>query len=366
MTPVSAKSRTPIESAGIWFLQSGIQEPAGGVARYYRLDGAGNARISTEITGYAVSTLLYLFERTGQSSYLDAAARAGDFLANTAWDANLQIFPFEYSALSGPEAPAQLAYFFDCGIIVRGLLKLWEATGNTLYRDVASRTALSMQRDFTQEGVTHPILSLPSKAPLPYTGQWSRSPGCYQLKSALAWRELHELAGDLAAAEFYESAAEQALGSHESFLPAETAEKTVDRLHAYLYFLEGLLPCASQASCADALRSGIQQVGYYSRRYAISLERSDVYAQLLRIRLFAAQLGCAPLDRGAAEEELHRLKQFQAAHPDGRVDGSFYFGRKGGEWLPFANPVSTAFCLQAIEMWEDFSAGLLLDRRDLI
>ncbi len=76
-----------IEAAGRWFLHSGIQEASGGVARYYRSDLGQNARVSTEITGYAVSTLLFLHERTGDSAYLDAALRAARFLTRVAWDA---------------------------------------------------------------------------------------------------------------------------------------------------------------------------------------------------------------------------------------------------------------------------------------
>src|ERR1039457_5488621 len=57
--------------AGRWFLRSGIQEANGGVARHYRSDLGQNARVSTEITGYAVSTLLYLAERTGDGNYTD-------------------------------------------------------------------------------------------------------------------------------------------------------------------------------------------------------------------------------------------------------------------------------------------------------
>jgi hypothetical protein len=46
--------------AGTWFLRSGIQQPDGGVARYYRADQGRNLPVSTEITGYTVSTFVYL------------------------------------------------------------------------------------------------------------------------------------------------------------------------------------------------------------------------------------------------------------------------------------------------------------------
>jgi len=80
--------------------------------------------------------------------------------------------------------------------------------------------------------------------------------------------------------------------------------------------------------------------------------RSDVYAQLLRIRLFADWNGAAPLDRQAAEKEAETLAGFQAASADPRIDGGFYFGRRGAEWLPYINPVSTAFAMQALALWE--------------
>src|SRR6202011_1878411 len=86
-----------VEAAGRWFLRSGIQEANGGVARYYRSDLRQNAAISTEITGYAVSALLFFHGRTGQSEYLEAALHAARFLTRIAWDASLETFPFEHS-----------------------------------------------------------------------------------------------------------------------------------------------------------------------------------------------------------------------------------------------------------------------------
>jgi len=89
------------------------------VARYYRSDVQRNAPVSTEITGYTVSALLFLHQRTHHADLLDAALRAARFLTRSAWDKRLNTFPFEQP--NGDRSKA-LAYFFDCGIIVRGLL----------------------------------------------------------------------------------------------------------------------------------------------------------------------------------------------------------------------------------------------------
>jgi hypothetical protein len=159
---------------------------------------------------------------------------------------------------------------------------------------------------------------------------------------------------------------ESAIGSSGGFLPAETPEKTMDRLHAYCYFLEGLLPVAGRAECAAALVQGTERVAEYLRGVAPVFERSDVYAQLLRARLFAHQLAGAPLDPSEADLCVRRITEFQPEHTDPRIAGGYWFGRKGREMLPYVNPVSTAFCLQAVEMWSDFKAGRQLDRRSLI
>ena len=52
-----------------------------------------------------------------------------------------------------------------------------------------------------------------------------------------------------------------------------------------------------------------------------------------------------PIDREAAACEAERLASFAAP------DGGFYFGRRGADWLPYTNPVSTAFAMQALAVW---------------
>jgi hypothetical protein len=87
------------------------------------------------------------------------------------------------------------------------------------------------------------------------------------------------------------------------------------------------------------------------REIAPEFDRSDVYAQLLRMRLYADRAGALPLDGAAAQFEAEKLAQFQS---DG---GGFYFGRKAGVWLPYVNPVSSAFALQALELWDECRTG---------
>jgi hypothetical protein len=328
---------TFLEDAAHWFLYSGIRVPGGGVARYYRSDFGANVAVSNEITGYAVSTFSYLHVITGVAMHREAALDSARFLANEAWDAGAHTFPFETAS--------NLAYFFDVGIIVRGLL----STGAEEFCQRARDGALSLAFDFIGDGAFDPIIQLPDKQPLDYGRQWSRSPGCYQLKSALAWLEV----GDQHAARMFDRALESALRTHESFLPGDPDRNCVmDRLHPYCYFLEALLFVADRDECSKALASGIERVAGLLRAIAPEFERSDVWAQLLRVRLVAHHVGAVSLDETAAAEEAARVAGFQARSEDARIDGGFWFGRRRGEIMPYVNPVSTAFSLQALALWE--------------
>ncbi len=348
-------SSTALAHAGQWFLHSGIQAESGGVARYYLSDSRRNAPVSTEITGYAVSTFVYLHQRTGENRAMDAARRAAHYLVLTAWDERSATFPFE--PIRGG-APAY-AYFFDCGIIARGLLSLWRATREAEWLESAKRCALSMAFDFMADEAMHPVLSLPDKQPLAYEPRWSRQPGCYQLKSALAWLDLSCETGERELAAPFHRMLDYSLATHSAFLPGDADhEKVMDRLHAYCYFLEALLSVAGEHRCRAALSDGIERVAAYLRDIDPLFARADVYAQLLRIRLFADRLKVAPLDLSAASEEAGRLETFQATSGlDSATAGGFWFGRKQGRMMPFVNPVSTAFGLQALAMWQEYRDG---------
>lgn len=341
--------------AGRWFLSSGIQEASGGVARYHLIGERRNARISTEITGYAVSAFLELEERLGDSAYAAAAEAAGILLCH-AWDERCSAMPFEWSA--DGRVPESLSFFFDNGIIARGLLRLWRKNGENRYLETAVRCGESMRRDFVNERDIHPILELPSKRPTPRDARWSRSSDCYQLKAALAWLELAECTGDSSFTGEYEKALSRALDTWPRFFEHEPRpDRIMDRLHAFGYFLEGLLPRAGRPEVRRALEEGIGRASAHLRDVRGGFERSDATAQLLRVRLWADQLGAVPLDEEAAAQEAAWTAAHQMASEDPRLEGGFNFGRRDGKPTNFSNPVSTAFSMQALALWQDHLEG---------
>jgi hypothetical protein len=298
--------------------------------------------VSTEITGYTASALAWLFSVTKEEVYLDRARKTARFLIDCAWDVKRQTFPFEH--------PSSFTYFFDCGIIVRGLLAVWHQTKEDQLLDVAHRAARSMVNDFGAGADCHPILNLPDKTPIDRTSHWSRGPGCYQLKSALAWFDVAEITGDADLRAAWEISLASSLASHESFLPAATGTDVMDRLHAYSYFLEALTAVLDRPECQTAYGKALSGVEQNLGALRSTFVRSDVYAQLLRACLNGQQV--VPLDVPSASAEAEALASFQAESEDPRIDGGFWFGRRDGKLSPHVNPVSTAFAMQALHMWQ--------------
>lgn len=336
----------PTSRALAWFAHSGIQEPAGGVARYHLLAENRNLPLSTEITGYAVSALVWAGD-------IPNAIRAADWLVHAAWQPEIHAMPFE---VANPLPPS---YFFDNGIIVRGLLAAYRATANRKYLDTAREIGLAMGRDFwSPAGELHPILALPSKAPFPYENRWSREPGCLQLKSALAWNDLAKYYPGEPHQYWFEKALTYSLATHNTFLPGVDDElKVMDRLHAYSYFLEALLARHHRPEVREALNTGIPRVAHYLRKIGPKFERSDVCAQLLRVRLLAHHLGAVPLNQPEAAEEAQHCATHQRFDGPPIENGGYGFGTRDGQPLPFMNPVSTAFCMQAMQWWHDHQSG---------
>jgi hypothetical protein len=336
-------------AAGEWYLRSGIQEANGGVARYYYSDRKRNAPLTTEITAYAAGGLVRMAKQEGDSRYMDAAVKAANYLVK-AWDAKCAAMPFEVEAEG-----SRYSYFFDNGIIIRALLQVWRERATEEFLATAVKVGDSMMRDFADDKHFNPILELPGKKALPLEPKrWSRSSACYQLKAAMGWFELWQITKDERYMACYRQMLNASIESHIDFLPgSDTDIPVMDRLHPYSYFLEGLLPVYSEPAAAEATRVGIERLAAFARKVEPLFLRSDVLAQLLRVRLFAEQNGVARLNEDAAQQEVAWMQEFQSEDSDPRLKGGFWFGRKGKEMLPFMNPVSTAFCYQALEMWNE-------------
>ncbi len=342
------------DSVGRWMLRSGIQHENGGVARYFLSDVKRNKQSSTVITGYCAAGFMLLYERTADTRYLDAAVKAAYYLIDRTWDPQSCSMAFE-----AEEKGQKHGYFFDTGIAVRGLLAVWRKTEQKTCLAAAINCADFMAGHFFDGLDYRPIITLPDKKPVDYEyRRWSQSPGCYQLKASLAWLEISEITGEKRYVKLYRDFLQRCLETEASFLPGSDDDGWImDRLHAYSFFLEGLLPKIDDSMCRHVFREGLERLNAYARKIPPKFVRSDVLAQLLRLHLFADHAGILPLNAAAIEADAVQIREFQSENNDSALNGGFWFGKKLGKMEPFMNPVSTILCYQALDTWERYQAG---------
>ena len=339
-----------------WLTRSGIQRSSGGASRFYQTEASKYASISTAATSYFVSGLLQSSE-VDPDAAVECAQAAGRFLLDRAFDEDVGLFRHEVVE-EGNLHP--WSYLLDSTAGVRALIDLWKATQEPTYAEQAERCGIAIKVNLSRmDGSFFPVFDLARHKPYEADEKWWQQPGVYHLKSALAFRLLADVVGLSEFKAMSDDLLQWCLKRHEGFAePEPTAEMTMSRLHAYCYFLEGLLPKAGlDPDCSRALQFGILEIENLSQDVGHEFQRCDVLAQLLRLRLFADRLGIMELDYQQAGNEAAAIEEFQRQSSDPKIDGGFAFARKDSRLTPDGNTTATIFSLQALQMWEQASAG---------
>ena len=344
-----------------WLTDSGIQDESGGVSSGYEADERRYRPVSTASSAYFIRTLLGAGRIKDKPPHTQAQ-QAARFLMEKAFDLPTDLFPFELPNGDGSSRPP--VRFLDCGIVIRALLDLWRATGDETYRDCAERCGLAMHsRMSTVDGGFFPIYNLTYDQPEFGSGSWPVEAGVHQLKVGLAFQELTEATGLGEFEANLDLLRKWCLRRHEAFLYGDgDAEDIMSRLHAYCCFLEGLLPTAAlDAESARVLPYGILQVENLIDGLGGKFLRCDVIAQLLRLRLFADNMGVMELDQHRAEEEAASITEFQIQTLDPKAEGGFALARRGDMIVPFVSPAATAFAVQGLAIWDQSEEGKFAD-----
>ena len=349
-----------------WLAISGVQDGSGGVSAGYRTDTRGYEPISTTATGYYVSAQVWA-RRFSKDALAPMGPRAGGFLLEQAFDMSKELFPVHIDSKERQEA--RLAFFLDCAVVMRSLVHLWSVTKDQAYLECAERCGLALRSKMTTvDGGFFPIYDLDTDRAYAEVGSWAVEAGVPQLKAGLALLELHKATGRGEFETDAEAMRKWCLKRQESFLPGEVDDnKVMDRLHAYCYFLEGLLPAvALDADSGRVLQFGILRVENLLDELGTDFRRCDVLAQVLRLRLYADKLGIMELDYGRAEEEAAAVVECQIQSADPRSDGGFALTQRRGKLEPNLDTAASVFALQALEMWDQAEEGGLRESWEVL
>ena len=336
--PVSVRRPVPLdrtELAAEWLMESGICGPGFGVAEEFRTDGTEYSPISMKATACYITTLLWLYETFGETSYIDRALTAAQYLFGTWQDTNGLVMK---GGTAGYNRSAHRR-LDEGGAMLRAMVESWRASQHAEFLAKAIEWANSMRR----------------------------IPGLCPLGSARGWLALAQATGTAHWREPYDRAISWNLrfyGSQkgDQSEPWAAAANTLSSssLTNRCSFLEALL-----ANFTRPRKHAGENVRIFERVFQVTSDEllglsdapTETCARLLRLQLHATGLGLIKLDLQRAERTADLIRAMQADHADSRIHGGFYANRPSHPSFGSVRLTTTAVALQALAYWAQYQQG---------
>ncbi len=372
-----------------WLLHSGIQNIGGdtpvkgGFNAWYNLDENNYFYTYSEITGYAITSLLYLYSLKKEELLLDRAKSAAHWLVEKALhDSGAVKTRYYYDSKNADHNysfQGNVVRSFDNGIVLSGLSNLYQFSSQEDYYLVSKKMAdliLKMQK---KNGLLYPDYDLNKKKLKESYEKWSSQSGSFHVKIILGLINFAKYSNN----KKYEDAARKLCDEILKFQKEDgrfvTFKEGDTHLHPHCYSAEGLLFAgwyfkdekyinaavnASKWLMDSQMENGGIPSLFVNNEF-IKFERADVLAQTLRLAVIF--LNNNLLDKKYernAEKLVNRLLKFQYLK-EGSQKGGFFYGydvdhktlkEKKTNHL---NSWVTMFALQALIMYKQYKENRL-------
>jgi hypothetical protein len=343
-----------------WLIGSGIQSAQGGFYAWRDMEDDSHSYLYSEITGYAITALCFLYAVTKEKVFVNNAGRAAQWIMQDALDGSGGVLTRKYAkdAVEHYSFERGNIYSFDCGMVAFGMLKLYKATSDPAYLDCAEKIIKFLNgRMLRPDGLYYPVFDTKKGLPVENTVKWSTQSGSFHSKLALCLCELAGIKKDSS----YNAAAKRLIeASVKTFDKAgrfvtNTADDT-SHLHPYCYTLEGMLYYSyrtGDTGYADTVEDAFKWIAGLQAdngalptqvsgagKSGIVYQRADIQAQVLRLSYF--------IGSGLYRERLiERLLELQNVSEG--LKGAFLFGTdKDGSFKKHGNAWCSMFALQAL------------------
>lgn len=362
-----------------WLLYSGIRikngPRRGAVYGWKNLNPPLYPFIYTEITGYAITSCVYIYSELHEPEALHAAKDSANWLLQNLHESPSSqpcLLPAGIIEAANFDQKGDLSkqiYAFDNGMVIIGLVNLYKITKDRNLLTAAENMAKSLIERFFDGSKLVAVLDNLYK---PITNnkfgsdgiKWSTVSGAYHSKLSLCLLELSSLTNNDHYAKVSDSLCRFALKFQQAdgrFI-TNPDQENVTYLHPHLYACEGLICAGTKQSNESYLSAGIKGViwamkqinrstGGLPRNTAEkSIEQSDCMAQLLRLlilcRSHIEELRKTSDSVDNLIERLHlRLLEFYIAEGADRGGIRYHLS------LDTACSWCTMFTMQALRLW---------------
>lgn len=366
-----------------WLLHSGIQN----LNKNKRSYGSFNAWYDpskkkfsynySEISGYLVTFMCFMFKLTKKRDFLERAKLAANWLIKNAQkkDGGFQCLFLVDNKLKHLKKKELRTYTFDNGVIINGLVNLYKITKNNKYLKSSIKCANLIEKKFTKSNYElMPIYDYKKKIFYENKKNWSEKSGPYHVKVSIGLTNLYKVTKikkyfDLATNINYAY-----LKHRNNFGDFKSTEKTTN-FHPFLYALEGYWSTSKYIKLKNLnklLKKSI--LWFISKSYKNQLprlkvnskfffsERIDIYSQTLRMIVLL------DINKKKVTKEISKkMIDYQFTSKDKIDNGSFSWGKfSNGKKSNHPNCWVTAFSVQSFLIFSNIKAKSLLKKNPFL
>lgn len=358
-----------IELAKNWLLNSGIQnlegEHKGAFNSWFDIDKKGYPYLYSEITGYGITTLIYLYDLSKEEIFLERAKLAADWLITKATHSSGGIlcrYFYKKTEFMGSFESEEM-FLFDNGMVLNGITSLYEATKDEKYLKFSKKLADFIISKQKEDGSFYAVYDVKNKKLVDNGKKWSTQSGAFHNKISIGLTNLYKITEDK---EYKKSAMKICDYSLKFFKDngrVVTFSKTGNSLfHPHCYAAEGLyvagkylknkkyLEYSKRATqylfSTQKSNGGIPQ--FFKNDKLIEFERSDILGQSLRLGVLNS------INNEKLDKLARKLLKFQ--NLDKKQNGGFRYGYDDqGNRYEHINSWCTMFALQALILYNQYS-----------
>lgn len=350
----------PLELASRWLVNSGIQSSGGGVYAWYDLKEKAYSYVYSEITGYAITTLLYLTDIFNDRNFIKKAEAAASWILNKSvhqsGGVKTRLYNDDERADNAYSFVGKNLFSFDTGMVLYGMINLYKKNGKEEFLEASKRMA-DFLTDIMQneDGSLSAVYNAETGEKKETLDKWSNQRGSFHAKISLGLLDLFCVTNE----EKYKISAIK-LCTYAVSMQEKTGRFITNKgdnttnMHPHCYSAEGLFYAGvllkdSQftKSAARATKwifdnlsiDGINELYYPQYGKFSDFQRSDVLAQALRLGIIF----------GADKEQIENLKskllQYQLTGEESNQSGGFLYSRGSSH----INSWCTMFAMQALD-----------------
>jgi len=354
-----SKVSQPLDLAANWMLSSGIQSKEGGFYAWYDLKEKSPSFVYSEITGYAITTLLFLKNIYNDDIYLTKAKQAAAWINNYALlkqgGVKTRLYENDSSADKLYSFSGENIFSFDLGMVLYGMINLYKATKEKVFLESSIKMAdFLLDKMYKKDGSLHAIYNVNTKKTQQSLDKWSNQSGSFHCKVGLGLADIFDVTKDKKYIETAGAICEYALNKQEAngrFI-TNFADKTTN-LHPHCYSAEGLLYVGSYLKSEKIINAAKKAVTWIfdniSRGKIDELynpktnsfnnfQRLDAMSQSLRLGAIFE------MDRNKLEALKNFILKHQYLKTESRQNGGFFYSKE----TEHINCWCTMFALQAL------------------